>query len=142
MQKKVLVFGTFDVLHEGHANFLKQAKALGDELHVVIARDETVEEVKNHKALYKEQQRMAAVKAVPEVDEVHLGHLTDKYLIIEEIKPDIIALGYDQNAFVEDLSEECRKRGIESDIIRLEPFHPEKYKSSKIKSKTPSRGHM
>lgn len=133
--KKVLAFGTFDILHPGHLDFFEQAASLGDELHVVIARDETVSNVKGNLPDQNEQTRRAQVQDQPHVTKAHLGYLDDKYKIIEEIQPAIIALGYDQEFFVDQLETEVKKRNLNCKIIRLKPFHPELYKSSKLKEK-------
>ena len=132
--KKVLVFGTFDVLHPGHLNFFKQAKVLGDQLCVAIARDKTVKDVKQHHPTQKEQQRLQQIQNCEDVDQAVLGYYDDKYRIIQEIKPAIIALGYDQTHFVDNLELELKKRKLNCDIVRLKPFHPEIYKSSIIKN--------
>ncbi|MBI5390723.1 LysE family transporter [Candidatus Woesearchaeota archaeon] len=128
----VLCFGTFDLLHEGHKYYLSEAKKLGDKLIVVIARDKTVAEVKAKKPRQQEEQRRKAVASLPFVNKAILGHPDDKYKIVEEIKPDIICLGYDQRGFADHLSDELNKRNMKAKIIRLAAFHPEKYKSSKM----------
>ena len=131
--KKVLVFGTFDLFHPGHESFLKEAKSYGDELHVVIARDSTVKGVKGKHPAKKEGERMDVLKALEYVDEVVLGHEGDKYAIIEEMKPDVICLGYDQDSFTKDLKKVLKERGLEPEIVRFDKgFKPEIHKSSKI----------
>ena len=60
--KKIMVFGTFDVLHKGHINFFKQAKKHGDHLLVVVARDKTVSLIKGIKPHYDEKERLKSVK--------------------------------------------------------------------------------
>lgn len=135
MPKRVLVFGTFDVLHEGHRDFFRQARALGDELHVVVARDATVQQVKGRVPQQDEQTRLQAVRVAPGVTEAHLGRTGNKYAIIEDIAPDVIALGYDQTHFSDKLPEELAKRGIRATITRLKPYHPERYKSSLLRSR-------
>jgi FAD synthetase len=133
---KVLVFGSFDVVHKGHEYFFKKARELGDKLIVVIGRDKTIKKVKGEKPRFSESERFEHVQAVKWVDDVVLGSLGDKYSVIEEIKPDIIALGYDQNNFSDSLEEELIKRGLGGvKIIRLDSFEPEKYKSSLIKKR-------
>jgi len=129
--KRVMLFGTFDILHEGHLNLFKQAKNYGDYLIVVVARDSTVEDVKQHKTLYNENQRLTAVQKV--VDLAVLGNKDDKHKVIEEHKPDVICLGYDQKAFTETLESELKKRNLKAKIIRLKPFKEDIFKSSKIK---------
>ena len=132
--KKAIAFGTFDILHEGHIDFLKQAKAHGDFLAVVVGRDSTVEKVKGKKPQHNEQQRMLAVYNVPEVDLALLGDKEDPYKVIEEQKPDVICIGYDQDSYTENLEKELEKRGIKAEIVRLKPHMPEKFKSSKIRN--------
>ncbi len=133
MPKRVLVFGTYDVLHPGHRDFFRQARALGDELHVVIARDETVQQLKGQASHHTEAERFAQVSACEEVTAAHLGHLGDKYAIIEELKPSVIALGYDQGHFADQLPEELAKRGLDISIVRLKAYKPETYKSSLLR---------
>ncbi|HHE36779.1 MAG TPA: FAD synthase [Candidatus Woesearchaeota archaeon] len=133
--RKVLVFGTFDILHPGHEYFLKQAKKHGDELIVVIARDLTVKQVKKEFPVNNEQERLGAVKKLDYVNNAILGSLSkDKYRIIEEVRPDVICLGYDQEAFVSGLEAKLQEKGLKPEIIRLDAYKPEKYKSSYYKS--------
>jgi FAD synthetase len=128
---KVIVFGTFDILHKGHIDFFRQAKEFGDILVAVVARDSTVEKIKGHKPENEEDARLAEVRK--ETDEAMLGYEDDHYRIIEEQKPDVICLGYDQDSFSEGLAEEIKKRGISAKIVRLKPYMPEEYKSSKLR---------
>jgi len=130
---KVIAFGTFDILHQGHLDFFKQAKKLGDFLAVVIGRDSNVEKIKGKKPANNEQSRMLEVYNASEVDLALLGDKEDPYKVIEEQKPDIICIGYDQNSYVDGLEEELKKRGINAKIVKLNAFMPEKYKSSKMK---------
>ena len=106
----VMCFGSFDVLHQGHLYFLKMAKSLGDKLIVVVARDSTIEEVKGKTPKYHERDRVEHVRDLKIADKVVLGYETDKYEIIEDINPDVIALGYDQDSFADKLNEEMEKR--------------------------------
>lgn len=128
-----MVFGTFDVLHQGHLNFFEQARKHGDYLIAVVARDSTVESVKQHKTMFDENKRLLAVQKV--VDLAVLGNKEDKYKVIEDHKPDVICLGYDQNYFTEKLSEELPKRKISAKIVRLLPYKEDVFKSSKIKER-------
>ncbi len=137
MVKSVLVFGTFDVLHLGHVFYLNEAKSLGDKLIVIVARDKTVKKLKKQQPLNSEQQRMDFVKKIPIVDKVFLGKdfFSDKFEIIEKIKPQIIAFGYDHPHNEKEIKKELEKRGLNCKIKRMKAHHPEKYKSSKIKEK-------
>lgn len=124
---RVACAGTFDHLHLGHVDFLKQAKALGDELIVIIARDETVKRIKGFLPTHNEKQRRSNVEDTGVPDFVILGNLdTDLFQILKELKPDVIALGYDQRVS----EEEIKKRFPDCKIVRLLPFSPDKYKSS------------
>ena len=95
MGKVVMAAGTFDLLHLGHLHYLQEAKSHGDELVVVIACDETVRE-KKHEPLMSEETRAELVGALKPVDEVVIGKEGDRFETVEEIEPDVIALGYDQ----------------------------------------------
>lgn len=132
---KVLVFGSFDLLHKGHEYFFREARKLGNELIVVVARDSTILDVKGRLPKYTEDERVKHVEKVDVVDKVVLGFEDDdKYKIITHIKPDVIALGYDQNSFIEGLEDELVKRGLGGvKVVRLDAFNPEKYKSSLLK---------
>lgn len=127
-----MVFGTFDILHKGHFNMLSQARALGDYLVVVVGRDQTVSEVKGHYPDNNEEVRLKQLKACGIADKVRLGGVGDKHAVIEEEKPDVIALGYDQKFFIDELE---AKYGDKIKIVRLEAFQPEIYKSSLLKKK-------
>ncbi|MBI4141013.1 FAD synthase [Candidatus Woesearchaeota archaeon] len=129
-----MAFGTFDVLHQGHLKLFEEAKKQGDYLIVVVALDSTVEEVKLHKTLYNEQERLKAVQQSPFVDKALLGNKNDKYRVIEEHKPDVICLGYDQKAFTDKLNEELKERKIRAKIVRLKPYKEDVYNSTKIKT--------
>ncbi len=131
--KKVMCFGTFDVLHRGHEFFLKEARKLGDCLVVAVARDATVSAVKGRKPLNDENVRARNVMRLGIADRVVLGYTDDKLRIIEEEKPEVICLGYDQQSFTEGLKEKLRQRGLDVEIVRLPPYHPEKYKSSLLR---------
>lgn len=137
MPKKVLVFGTFDGLHEGHKNFFTQAKQHGDYIIAVIGRDANVEKLKGKRPKFTELERQKAVQECGLVNEARLGNESvpgkpfDPYKVIEQVRPDIICLGYDQTFFVEKLTAELPKRGLgHIQIVRLEAFEPEKYHSS------------
>ena len=131
---KVLVFGTFDGLHEGHKNFFKQAKEFGSHLIVVVGRDSTIRKTKGGLPKFGEQERLKAVQDCGLVDEARLGNENmSPYVVIEEIKPDIICLGYDQTHFTEKLAAALKEMSLDHiEIYRLKPFHPEKYHSSII----------
>ena len=129
----VMCFGTFDVLHPGHIYFLKKAKSLGDRLIVVVAKESTIKEVKGITPKYDEKQRVEHIRDLRIADKVMLGYEADKYEVIEEINPDVIALGYDQDGFADKLKEEMAKREMNPKIVRLGSYKEEHYKSSKLR---------
>jgi len=110
MKRIAICFGTFDLLHPGHEDYFRQAKDAADELIVIVARDVTVLDVKGNLPRMNESERLFAVQEHPLVDEARLGHEDDKYRVLEEIKPDVICLGYDQEAFTENLDAELARR--------------------------------
>lgn len=129
-----LVTGTFDGLHPGHEDLFRQAQEQGDRLIVIVARDATVEKVKGHLPRMGEEERRSAVAASPLVDEAILGGTgDDKLEAIVSAKPDVIVLGYDQEAFTESLEDRLRERGLDCKVVRAVAFHPETYKSSLLK---------
>ncbi len=130
--KKVLVFGTFDRLHNGHLNFLRQAKKYGNYLTIVVARDSTVKRLKKHLPFQKEKTRLKTLQKSKLADEVLLGNKNNPFKIIKKIEPDIICLGYDQKTFTAELPEELKRMDLKTKIIRLKPYRPRKYHSSII----------
>jgi len=126
-----MAFGTFDILHPGHINFLKQAKKYGN-LIVVIARDKTVKEVKGKLSKYGEKERLKAILSLNLTHKVILGSLKDKYAAIKKYKPDVISLGYDQKHFTEQLEIKLKELNLKTKIVRLKSYKPEIYKSSKL----------
>ena len=133
MKKIVMCFGTFDGLHPGHEDYFRQAKEHGDTLVVIVARDVTVMDVKGDLPQRNETDRLQTIMDHPLVDEAKLGYPGDKYRIIEEVSPDILCLGYDQEAFTENLDAELARRGLAATIFRCEPFFPDMYKSSLLR---------
>lgn len=131
--KKVMCFGTFDVVHKGHEYYLKEARKLGDYIVVVVALDETVTSVKGKSPMYSQDERLKRVKQLEIVDRAILGNRLDKLKVVEEEKPDILAFGYDQRAFTDRVKEKLQKRGLEVKIVRMKAFHPDRYKSSLLK---------
>ncbi len=116
--------GTFDIIHPGHGYYLQQSKNLGGEnskLIVVVARDATV---RSHKRvpIVNEEQRLEMVKMLKPVDEAYLGSTTDMFHIVEEIKPDIISIGPDQDFDLALLREELKKRDLNVEVIKITSY--------------------
>ena len=121
---KVMATGTFDLLHMGHIYYLKEAKKLGDTLIVVVATDATVRKLK-HDPITPQEIRVNLIKELKMVDEAYLGHVDDMYSIVEEIKPDIIALGFDQIHDETTIKNELKKRRLNVRVVRLSKYQGE-----------------
>ncbi len=134
-EKTVLAFGTFDLLHPGHLQYLKRAKELGSKLIVVIARDENVKKIKGFYPSNSELHRLQLIKELKVVDNAVLGRKKEIFKTVLEINPDIIALGYDQRVDEKKLIQFLKENNCRTQIIRLSPFKPEIHKTSKIKEK-------
>jgi FAD synthetase len=132
--KKVMVFGTFDIFHKGHKNYFEQAKKFGNYLIAVIARDENVLKIKGELPLSNENKRKDIIIKSGLANEIVLGSLNDKYRIIKKYKPDILCLGYDQKLSICELKNKLIEFSLaDTQVMRMKPFYPEKYKSSKLK---------
>ena len=139
-RRVVLASGAFDLLHYGHVHYLTNAKKAGGEnakLVVVIARDKTVEKFKGHRPVIPEDQRKALVEALKVVDEAILGYEDmDMLRIIEEVKPDVIALGYDEDRIERELRSLIAERNLNIKVVRISKFEGKGIiSSSKIKEK-------
>jgi FAD synthetase len=119
----VLAQGTFDILHPGHVHYLRDAAAMGDRLSVIIARRENV----THKQppILPNRQRRDMVGALEVVDHARVGHHEDIFVPIEDLDPDIIALGYDQHHDDVSIEAELDRRGIDCEVRRASPLDPE-----------------
>lgn len=128
--KRVVATGTFDLLHPGHVYYLEESRRLGDELHVIVARDVNV----RHKPrpVIPEDQRLKIVSALKPVDFARLGDLTDMFRPIEEIRPDVITIGFNQHFDETGLAESLRKRGIASEVVRIGAYNKEQFCSSRV----------
>jgi FAD synthetase len=115
--KRVVATGTFDILHPGHLYYLEESRRLGDELHVIVARDANV----RHKPapILPEQQRLKMISALRVVDHARLGDLTDMFRPIEEIRPDVITLGFNQHFKEEQLVQGLGSRGLSVQVVRI-----------------------
>jgi FAD synthetase len=131
---RVMATGVFDLLHVGHLHYLKQAKALGDELVVIIARDTRVRRMK-HEPVTPEALRRELVDALKPVDRAMLGHEGDIYQTVEEVRPDVIALGWDQAFDDEEVETEVRRRGVPAKVIRLAKMEGDLEGTTKIINK-------
>ena len=120
---RVMAQGVFDILHLGHVHYLERAKELGDELVVVVASDKTVRERK-HEPITPAEMRRDLVAALSCVDMAVVGSdAGDRYVTVQELKPDIIALGHDQEHDEQRIRLELQKRGIPARVVRLDYYY-------------------
>lgn len=135
--KKILIFGTFDGIHEGHLSFIKDAKKEGDQLVAIVARDEIVEKLKGKLPKHSEIERINFLLNIPEVDLVLLGDSEiSTYKTVKEVNPNIIFLGYDQVALSEDLNRVLKTGDLKDIEIKYgNPYKPEFFHTSIINKK-------
>lgn len=127
----VLSGGVFDIIHPGHIHTLNSAKELGDVLVVVVATDKTAKKMKKRTPLHSQEQRKILVNALSVVDWSVVGHEGDIFKTVEMIKPEIIALGYDQIHQEKFITDGCRRLNLDIKVARLQSPIPE-ISSSKI----------
>ncbi|MFD0081552.1 glycerol-3-phosphate cytidylyltransferase [Priestia megaterium] len=122
--KKVITYGTFDLLHWGHINLLKRAKEMGDHLTVALSTDE-FNQLKNKKSYYHYQHRKTILEAIRYVDlVVPETHWEQKKQDIEKYDIDIFVMGDDWQGKFDFLSPYCeviylhRTKNISTSIIK------------------------
>ena len=129
----VLAGGVFDIIHPGHIHTLRAAKALGNVLIVVIATDQTAQKMKHRLPLHNMELRRDLVNSLLMVDLAVVGYEGDIFKTVDLVKPDIIALGYDQIHQEKFITDGCKKINVNASIARLQSPIPD-IKSSKIES--------
>jgi FAD synthetase len=130
----VLVGGVFDLIHPGHIHTLKAAKSHGDVLVVVVARTSTAMTINKERKIYHtENMRRELVSSLRFVDLAIIGKEGTLYDTVEYVRPDIIALGYDQTHSEKDVSYNCQTRNLNVRVIRLNTPMP-RTKSSNLKN--------
>ena len=139
-RKVVLASGAFDLLHYGHVYYLTNAKKAGGDnakLVVIVAKDKTVEKLKGSRPIIPEDQRRALVESLKVVDEAILGYEDmDMLKVIEKVKPDVIALGYDEEKIENKLRRLIAERNLNIKVVRIGKFEERGLvSSSKIKKK-------
>ena len=131
--KRVLVFGTFDILHPGHVSLFRQARRRGDVLIAAVARDVFVAAFKQRPPRHDEGRRKAALEASGLVDEVYLGdRRPGSYAILRRARPEVVCFGHDQHLLEADLKAWLGRHGRTLELHRLRAYRPDIYKSSKL----------
>ncbi len=138
MEKTVMAFGSFDILHPGHLTYLRSARKLGTRLIVVVARDSSIALFKGRKPFFNEKERLMMVSALRIVDKAVLGNRIKRpeetFAIIKEFMPDLIALGYDQRADARRLRQYLLSNAISAKVVRIRSrAKRSRYRSSAIR---------
>jgi len=127
----ILAGGVFDIIHPGHISTLNAAKTLGDVLVVVVATDNTAVKMKKRRPIHSQEQRQELVNSLSVVDLCLIGQENDIFKTVNLVKPQIIALGYDQVHQEQFITEGCKKIKLDAKVARLQSPIPES-SSSKI----------
>ncbi len=127
----VLAGGVFDIIHPGHIHTLNAARALGDVLVVVVATDNTTARMKKKMPLHSQEQRQEMVTSLSMVDLCLIGQEDDIFKTVDNVRPEIIALGYDQVHQEEFITKGCKGINLNAKVVRLQSPVPE-ISSSKI----------
>jgi len=127
----VLAGGVFDIIHPGHIYTLNEAKALGDVLVVVVATDNTSIKMKKRNPLHTQEQRQELVNSLSMVDLCLIGQEDDIFKTVNHVRPQIIALGYDQVHQEKFIVDGCKRINLDAKVARLQSPIPES-SSSKI----------
>src|SRR5262249_4954572 len=92
---RLMVFGTFDIIHEGHPDLFAQARSLAPHPYLIVsvARDSVAERIKGFRPKHSERARLEAIASEPSVDEAVLGDESGYVAHIRAAHPDVIALG-------------------------------------------------
>jgi FAD synthetase len=127
-----MVFGVFDRLHPGHLYLLYHARILGDELVAILAREAMVKKLKGHKPHDPERLRLKNVRSTKLVTRAVLGDKKKgSYEVLKKMRPDMIAVGYDQSELLKDLREGIRNKTLpEMQIVKLKAYKPGKHHTS------------
>ncbi len=124
-RKRIVIAGTFDILHPGHVYLISEASKLGEVI-VIIARDENVLRIKGHPVIVPEKQRLYMVQALKGVSKAILGNPGPDFInIIEELNPDILMLGPNQNIALESIQARLHQKELKTQVIRLEKLFVE-----------------
>ena len=115
--RRIVATGTFDILHPGHLFYLEESRKLGDELVVIVARDTNVKH--KPRPVIPEEHRLRMVAALKPVDRAVLGDISDMFRPIEELKPDVITIGFNQMFDETRLADQLRARNLTPGVVRI-----------------------
>ncbi|PIQ68434.1 MAG: FAD synthase [Candidatus Taylorbacteria bacterium CG11_big_fil_rev_8_21_14_0_20_46_11] len=133
--KTVLVFGTFDGLHDGHRFFLRESRKLGERLVAIVAQDTIVEQIKGYLPVFPLQERIQLLLDHAVVDDVLEGDTKlGTWSTVTKVKPDVIAVGYDQKHLEEKLREHIQSNSLSFEVVQIAPHDPDRLHSSILRS--------
>jgi cytidyltransferase-like protein len=137
-ETRIMIFGTFDGIHRGHLNLFKQARKLAPSAYIIvsIARDINVKKIKKITPTHSEIKRKQLVEKTGLIDKVVLGGKGNHIPHIVKEAPEIIALGYDQRDYVNNLKKDLKDKGILVKIVRLRPWKAHIFKNHLLKKKS------
>ena len=122
-EKRVVVFGIFDGVHDGHRDFFRQAREYGDELIVSVGRDKISELLKKKIPKYSETERVDLAAKEELVDSAVLGdEKLSTYSVLSSVNPEVICFGYDQKRLGEDLQNWIQKNKKQIQIHYLKSY--------------------
>lgn len=134
---RIMIFGTFDMIHEGHVDLFRQARRLAEDPYLIVsvARDFIAARVRGYPPKHAEEERCINLAQHELVDEAVVGDDAGYMQHISRLQPDIIALGYDQKGdYVDNLEKDLREAGLLTRVVRMQPYKPETFKTSKLRS--------
>jgi len=129
----VMIGGAFEIIHPGHIHTMTDAKKLGNTLVVVVATDQSVLKNKGREPVTTQEWRVNLVSALRMVDAAIPGGQGSIYDIMQKIRPEVVALGYDQKHDPNEIEREAKRRGLEVSVVRLTTPMPD-IKTSRIVS--------
>ncbi|MBI2574215.1 MAG: adenylyltransferase/cytidyltransferase family protein [Candidatus Wildermuthbacteria bacterium] len=131
MKKRVVVFGIFDGVHEGHRALFLRAKEKGDELVVIVGRDAMCETLKGKTPRHSQEERVRLVQREQWVDGAVLGDMVQSsYAVLKELKPDVVCFGYDQLRLRDDFLSYLERNPLDVELYVLEPHQPHIFHNS------------
>ena len=136
-RNNIMLFGSFDGLHRGHDFLINKAQTFGERLVIVVAHDITIKNIKKQTPVFNLEQRIQNIQDMyTETTVIPGDRVIGTWSPIHTYQPHTIIVGYDQNELKKAL-EDIQKH-YKFKIIQIEPFHPQKYKSSLLrKNKNP-----